>query len=96
MGGSAVDAEGADAHLIERRTWVMARLQMDRRNPNVWVPLTQERVAELVPGRPLTTRGDWTGISLDDPKQIEELGTLFIAAYDEVKRDRVTTEPVAD
>lgn len=72
-------------HLAERRTWVIARLQVNRRNPNVWVPLPPDRVAALAPGRPTTQRNDWTAVTLDDPKQIEELGPLFAEAYSAVK-----------
>ncbi len=73
----------------------MARLQMDRKNPNVWVPLPLERVILHVPGRSCVQRGDWTVISLDDPKQIEELGPLFTEAYTTVKRGSAPSEPVA-
>lgn len=83
-------------HWAERRTWVIARLQMDRKNPNVWVPLTQERVAALVPGRPVTVRGDWCYVSLDDPKQIEELGTLFVEAYSSMQKESAPAEPVVE
>lgn len=81
-------------HLPERRTWVLARLQVNRRNPNVWVPLPLERVLLLVPGRSCVQRGDWTVISLDEPRQIEELGSLFAEAYTTVKRGSAPSEPV--
>jgi predicted type IV restriction endonuclease len=83
-------------HLVERRTWVMTRLQMDRKNPLVWVPLSQEQVASLAPGRATQTRGDWVIVVLDDPNQIEELGPLLQEAYAYVKRQRVSGESNAE
>lgn len=82
-------------HLPERRTWVIARLQVNRRNPNVWVPLALDRVTSLVPNRNAIQRGDWTVVTLDDPKQIEQLGTLFAEAYSVVKRGGAAAEPTS-
>ncbi len=82
-------------HLAGRRTWVIARLQMERRNPNVRVPLPMEQATALANGRPCNSRGDWTTVTLDDPKQIDELGLLFTEAYAAVKGGRAPSEAVA-
>ena len=82
-------------HLAGRRTWVIARLQMERKNPHVRVPLPLELTTALANGRPCTTAGDWTRVILDDPKQIEELGPLFAEAYAVVNRAGAPAEAVA-
>lgn len=75
-------------HLVEKRTWVCARLQMDRKNPVVWVPLPQDDVAKLVPGRELKASQDWTQIVLHDARQVSELGDVLRAAYVAVKASK--------
>ncbi len=75
-------------HLAEKRTWVCARLQMNRKNPLVWVPLPADQVAQLVPGRPLHASGTWTQVSLDAAGQISELGELLRAAYASIRQTK--------
>lgn len=75
-------------HLAEKRTWVCTRLQMNRKNPLVWVPLPSDQVARLVPGRPLNMVGTWTQVSLDDAGQIAELGELIRNAYATVRQSK--------
>jgi predicted type IV restriction endonuclease len=72
-------------HLVEKRTWVCTRLQMNRKNPLVWVPLPAEQVATLAPGRPLNTSGAWTSVALDGADQVSELGELLRTAYASVR-----------
>jgi hypothetical protein len=83
-------------HLIERRTWVMARLQLGRRQPLIWVPLTPEQVAPLTGTRQLTTRNDWTVVAIEDVSQIAELGALFREAYSSVKKERMSGDVSAE
>ncbi len=73
-------------HLLERRTWVMARLQMNRKVPLVWVPLPADEVIPLAGGREVSTVPGWSQVALDKPHDIASLGELFRAAYDKVKR----------
>ena len=75
-------------HLLEKRTWVLARLQLGRRNPVIWVPLPPEQVTPLSGGRPVATQGGWTTISLDSVARLGEMGNLFSAAYAHVKQAR--------
>jgi hypothetical protein len=79
-------------HLAEKRTWVFARLLLDRRHPAVWLPLPAEKVTELAGGRAVTVNGGWTIVTLDRSAEIGELGGLFEAAYAHVKHDRVSTD----
>lgn len=75
-------------HLAEKRTWVFARLQMDRKHPLVWVPMPQEQVEALVPGRPLQSSGGWTYVTLDAAADIGELGSLLRGAYASVRQSK--------
>jgi hypothetical protein len=73
-------------HLPERRTWVMARLQMNRKVPLVWVPLPADEVIPLAGGRDVSTVPGWSQVALDKPGDVASLGDLFRAAYEKVKR----------
>ena len=73
-------------HLVEKRTWVCARLQMNRKHPLVWVPLSPDQVAQLAPGRPVQSSGSWTSVALDGPGQVTELSELLRAAYAAVRQ----------
>ncbi len=75
-------------HLTERRTWVMARLQLGRRQPLVWFPLPVERVTTLAGGRPTSVRDGWGIVALDNANQISELAPLFQEAYASIKKQR--------
>lgn len=83
-------------HLTERRTWVMARLQLTRRQSSVWVPLPIERVAPLVGARQTTPREGWTGVALESARDLDELGALIKEAYAHVKKVRTTGDAPAD
>lgn len=78
-------------HLAEKRTWVCARLQMNRKNPLVWVPLPPDQVAPLVPGRPVHASGTWSQVSLDAASQVSELGDLLRAAYGAIRQTKGAT-----
>jgi hypothetical protein len=73
-------------HLPERRTWVMTRLQMNRKVPLVWVPLPADEVIPLAGGRDVSTVPGWSQVALDKPADIASLGDLFRAAYEKVRR----------
>jgi len=73
-------------HLAEKRTWVCARLQMNKKTPTVWVPLPADQVAPLVPGRPVQASGSWTQVTLETAAQLPELGGLLRAAYAAVRQ----------
>jgi hypothetical protein len=75
-------------HLAEKRTWVLARLQLTKRQPLIWVPLSVEDATPLVGDRPISTNGGWTVVALDSTSRIAELGDLFRAAYAGVKPGR--------
>jgi len=79
-------------HMIEKRTWVFLRLQLGRKVPAIYVPLPMEQVASLVPGRTLSTLGNWVMISLDSVSQLAELGSLFRESYLAIKKQRLSGE----
>lgn len=72
-------------HLAEKRTWVFARLQLNRKNPTLWVSLTPEQVQSLAPGLEVHVSGSWTQASLQSPAQLADLGELISAAYNALK-----------
>lgn len=74
-------------HLPERKTWVMARLQLGRKVPLVWVPMPEEEVVPLAGGRAVNggVQG-WSQVALNNPRDIGSLGDLFRAAYEKVRR----------
>lgn len=81
-------------HLAEKRTWVFARLYMNRRNPVLAIPVPPEVVMQLAPGRPVTASGGWTSVTLETPSQLGDMSELLQAAYAAVKKGRVS--PAAD
>ncbi|MEY4578441.1 MAG: hypothetical protein RL701_3144 [Pseudomonadota bacterium] len=72
-------------HLAEKRTWVFARLQVDRKQPVVWVPLSLEQTTELARGRPVAATPVWTSVTLDSVTDLDQLDELFLAAYSQIK-----------
>lgn len=83
-------------HLADKRTWVFTRLQVDRKHPTVWVPLTPEQAAPHSGSRPVATNGGWSIFTLDSVAEIAQLGGLFGAAYAHVKRSRETGNPAEE
>jgi hypothetical protein len=75
-------------HLAEKRTWVMARLQLNRKAPLVWVPLSVEEATPLAGGRPVHLVSGWAVVTLEKVTEIVSLGALLKAAYEKVKRAR--------
>lgn len=76
-------------HLAEKRTWVCARLQIDRKVPLVWVPLPVEQVTPLARGFTLNAAQGWTSLALDSPARVGELRDVFVAAYAATRQARV-------
>jgi hypothetical protein len=79
-------------HLAEKRTWVFARLQLDRKHPLLWVPLLADEIGKAVGGRPVTAQGNWSVVTLDAAKEVAELRDLFVAAYVDVKAAHAAPE----
>lgn len=75
-------------HLEEKRTWVFARLQLDRKVPNLWVPLPKDQAELLVPGRQVTLQSGWSVVAIESAAALSELGDLIRAAYAHVKQAR--------
>jgi hypothetical protein len=73
-------------HLKEKRTWVMARLQLDRKVPLLWVPLAMEEVSALCGGRTVTTQSGWSLVAMESHSDLKSLADLLRAAYDRTKR----------
>jgi hypothetical protein len=79
-------------HLAERRTWVCARLLLNRKAPSLWVPLPADEVAKLAPGVAATVNGTWTAVALNAAGDLSELGALVRAAYSAVKHSKGAPE----
>jgi hypothetical protein len=75
-------------HVADRRTWVVTRLQVDRKHPLVWVPLSPEKTAEHAGNRQITANGGWSVVTLDSIESLRDLGSLFVSAHDSVKASR--------
>jgi len=76
-------------HIVDRRTWVVCRLQVGKRQTTVTVPLAQERCAELVPGRALSVlQAGWCSVSLPSGVPLDELAPLLHTSYQTVKQSR--------
>jgi predicted type IV restriction endonuclease len=77
-------------HMVERRTWVIARLLLDRRIPQVWVPIPIEIAKPLVGERTITTTGGWSAVTLESAADLSNLGALFFEAYSSIKRQKLS------
>lgn len=75
-------------HVAGKRTWVVARLQLGRRQPVVWVPLAVEECVPLVRERTTSSVSGWTLVTLDSATDLADLGGLLRAAYTSVVRAR--------
>lgn len=75
-------------HLVERYTWVICRLYLERKRPTVWVPLPLEQAQQLVPqsvGVSVPQIG-WSCVNLNTYKDVESLGDLVRASWDAQRR----------
>lgn len=79
-------------HVAGHRTWVVARLQMDRKNRLLWLPLPSERVTPMCGGRATTAGGLWTGVSIASPDDVAALADLIAVAYASVLEERARPE----
>lgn len=75
-------------YIGDKKSWGFLRLRFDRKVPSVWVPFSNEQVAPMAKGLPLSTNSGWTTVTLDSPKQLEDLGELVRYAYQSVKQAR--------
>jgi hypothetical protein len=76
-------------HIADKRTWVFARLQLDRRVPTIWVPLPPEQVAPHIKGLQTSVSQGWTGVALESIAHVAQLGELFRVAYASVRASRL-------
>ena len=68
-------------HVANKRTWVIARMFLDRSSPAIVLPLTSERILELVPGLELTSQPGWTSIAIKSIDDVRALGPALVEAY---------------
>jgi len=72
-------------HLPGKPFWALCRLKnFGDRKPSVWVPLPREQVEPMVPSLSVLRRGErWSSISLADLAELELLGPVLCAAWDQ-------------
>lgn len=72
-------------HLPGKAFWAICRLvNFGDRKPSVWVPLTAETVAPLVPSLSVVPRGpQWCKIALNDVAELESLGPVLCTVWDQ-------------
>jgi hypothetical protein len=72
-------------HVADKRTWVFARLMLNKKSLSISVPLSLDQTTPVCRGLSAAFSYGWTTIKLDSLSQIGELGDLFRLAYDSVK-----------
>ena len=73
-------------YVQDRRTWVMCRLQLDRKKPNIWIALASDKLSALPVGYVVSTpAAGWSCITVDSVADIERLAPLLRQAWDAVK-----------
>lgn len=80
-------------HIAERRTWVIARLYLMRKQPVIWFPLGQEIVSQLCPGRQIAYQNNWSVVSIEPGTPMSDLSEAFKAAYSAAMKERRTEDP---
>jgi hypothetical protein len=72
-------------HLPGKPFWAVCRLKnFSERKPSVWVPLPREQVEPMVPSLSVLRHGErWSSISLADVAELELLGPVLCAAWDQ-------------
>jgi hypothetical protein len=75
-------------HVAGKRTWVVCRLQLGRKQPLLSVPLPAETAAPLAGGRQTSTAGVWTSVVIESVSEISSLRELVRAAYSSVVQER--------
>ncbi len=77
-------------HIAGKRTRVIARLLLGRKQPVVWFPLPLETASSLARGRTVSSSTGWSVVPIDSHAELGELGELFRAAYAAVSQGRAT------
>lgn len=73
-------------YVQDRPTWVMCRLQLDRKRPNVWIALVQDKLGELPASFVVTHPGvSWSCVTVDSVADLERLAPVLRLAWDNVK-----------
>ena len=72
-------------HLPGRPFWAVCRLKnFGDKKPSVWLPLSKDRVEAIAPAiRPLPRGRLWCSINLTDVKELESVGAVLCAAWDQ-------------
>lgn len=80
-------------HAAEKRSRVLARLQVMRKQPLIWLPMAQDVVAALCPGREVTFQYGWSLVPIDAGTPMSDLAAAFKAAYAYVTKGKGSEEP---
>lgn len=75
-------------HVAGKRTRVLARLLLSRKQPAVWLPLPLEKAMSLAGGRSVSTASGWSVVAIANHTDVNDLGDLFRAAYFAVNQPR--------
>lgn len=73
-------------HIAGRRTRVIARLLLSRKQPVIWLPLPLDTASELAGGRTVSISSGWAVVAINSHAEVSELGALFRAAYTAVNQ----------
>jgi len=68
-------------HVAGKRTWVVARLQLDRRQPMVWLPIPLEKAQALAGSRTLSSVSGWTLVAIESTAELPQLHELIKESY---------------
>jgi predicted type IV restriction endonuclease len=81
-------------HLPERNSWVICRFYFGRRRFSISVPLPIDRVQQLAPSFVVTMpEKGWVGIALKAVSDLERLGDVLVAAYEQQRALRLGAAP---
>ena len=81
-------------HLPERNSWVMCRFYFGRRRLALSVPLPVEVAQQLAPGFVVTVADKgWAGITLNTVSDLERLGDVLVATYEQLRALRIRGVP---
>ena len=77
-------------HLPERTSWVICRFYFGSRHLFVSVPLPTDRVQQLAPSFVVTLpEKGWAGMALNAVSDLEKLGDVLAAAYEQQRNNRI-------
>jgi hypothetical protein len=81
-------------HLPERNSWVISRFYFGRRRLAVSVPLPVDLAQQLAPEFAVTMpEKGWAGITLTTVSDLERLGDVLVAAYEQLRALRIRGAP---